>query len=247
MRAVEVAIDAALVIMQNGGSTVAAERAFSSILKRYGEEGVTAAWRLDFIVVTAAAEGGSSTFVREVGTTGMNLARASAAMVLADRLAEGNISIADFPDDLERIKNLPSAYKRWLTIAAAACAGGFYSRTVGGDWGSLGIAFVAAGVGQSLRSLLQARKVAVVPLTLACATVSALIAAAGLRIGFSNVEPATLISSVIYMVPGLPLINGFIDMISHKHLLVGMQRMMNAAFLFLVLAIAIAFADSVVS
>ena len=48
------------------------------------------------------------------------------------------------------------------------------------------------------------------------------------------------------MVPGLPLINGFVDMVSHKYLFVGLERIANAAFLFLVLAIAIALAYAVV-
>jgi uncharacterized membrane protein YjjP (DUF1212 family) len=48
------------------------------------------------------------------------------------------------------------------------------------------------------------------------------------------------------MVPGLPLINGFMDMASHKYLLVGMERMLNAAFLFLVLAVAIALAQTLI-
>jgi uncharacterized membrane protein YjjP (DUF1212 family) len=115
-----------------------------------------------------------------------------------------------------------------------------------GDWGSLGIAFVAAGSGQFLRSLLQARKLAVVPVTLIGGVLSAMIASIGLRLGFSQVVPPALIASVIYMVPGLPLINGFVDVASHKYLFVGIERIGNAALFFLVLAVAIVFADILV-
>jgi uncharacterized membrane protein YjjP (DUF1212 family) len=48
------------------------------------------------------------------------------------------------------------------------------------------------------------------------------------------------------MVPGLPLINGFVDMVSHKYLIVGLERIANAGFLFLVLAVAIVLAYAVV-
>ena len=105
---------------------------------------------------------------------------------------------------------------------------------------------MAAGIGQFLRSLLQARKLAVAPVTLVCGVLSACIAGVGLRLGLSQTAPATLIASVIYMVPGLPLINGFVDMVSHKYLFVGLERIANAAFLFLILAIAIALAYAVV-
>ena len=131
-------------------------------------------------------------------------------------------------------------------IVAAACTAAFFSQIPGGDWGAFGIAFVAAGVGQFLRSLLQARKLAVAPVTLVSGVLSACIACVGLWLGLSQIAPATLIASVIYMVPGLPLINGFVDMVSHKYLLVGLERIANAVFLFLVLAIAIALAYAVI-
>jgi uncharacterized membrane protein YjjP (DUF1212 family) len=133
-----------------------------------------------------------------------------------------------------------------VTILAAACTAAFFSQIPGGDWGSLAVAFVAAGVGQFFRSMLQARKVAVAPVTLICGVLSACIASVGLRLGFSQIAPATLIASVIYMVPGLPLINGFVDVVSHKYLFVGIERIANAMFLFLVMALAIALASTVI-
>jgi uncharacterized membrane protein YjjP (DUF1212 family) len=232
--------------MQNGGSTVAADRSFANILKGYHQEEVAAVWRLDFVAATNAVGGQSSTIVRPVGPIGVNLVRASEVAVLAERVAKGEVAIADLGTELERIKQLPSPYNRWVMMVTAASTAAFFSQIPGGDRGSFGIAFVAAGVGQFLRSLLQARKLAVAPVTLVCGLLSAMIASVGLRLGFSQVAPATLIASVIYMVPGLPLINGFVDVVSHKYLVVGIARIMNAAFLFLVLAIAIALAHAVV-
>ena len=92
---------------------------------------------------------------------------------------------------------------------------------IGGDWGSLGIAVVAVAVGQTLRSRLQAQKVAVALVTLVCGLLSAFLASAALRFGYSESVSPTLIASVVYMVPGLTLINGFIDLYSFKHALVG--------------------------
>lgn len=242
----ELALEAALLVMRNGGSTVAAERSFANILKGYRREGVTSIWRLDFIAATGASNGQSFTFVRSVGPIGVNLVRASEIAVFSERVAKGDVAIADLGVEVERIKHLASPYNRWVLVAMAAVTAVCFSRISGGDWGSFGLAFVAAGAGQFLRSFLQAKKLAVAPVTLICGLLSALIAAAGLSLGYSQVESATLIASVIYIVPGLPLINGFVDMISHKFLLVGVERMINAAFLFLVLAIAIALARTAV-
>jgi len=246
MQPVDIAAEAALLVLRNGGSTVAADRSFGNILKGYHQQGVAAIWRLDFIATTQTAEGGSSSVVRPVGPIGVNLTRASELAVLGERVAKGEVAIVDLVAEVERIKHLPAAYNRWVLTLISAATAACFSQIAGGDWGSLGIAFVAAGVGQLLRSVLQARKVAVAPATLACGLLSAIVAAAGLRLGFSQVQSATLIASVIYPVPGLPLINGFVDMVSHRHLLVGIERIANAMFLFLLLAVAIALAQTIV-
>jgi uncharacterized membrane protein YjjP (DUF1212 family) len=240
------ALEAALLIMKNGGSTLAAQRSFSSILTAFKKNEVSAVWRLDFIAATSREKGTSFTFLQPVGPIGVNLLRVSEANVLAERVARGEIPPDALAAEVERIKKLPSPYNRWVTMAAAACTAAAFSKLPGGDWGSLGIAFVAGGVGQFFRSLLQARGFAVAPVTLVCGIISATIASIGLRLGYSQVAPATLVASVIYMVPGLPLINGFLDVGTHDHLLIGMERMLNAAFLFLVLTIAIAFAYTAV-
>ncbi len=239
---VEMALEAAAIVMQSGGSTVAADRTFTNILRGYKKEGVAAAWRLDFIVATSAEEGRLSTVVRPLGPIGVNLTRASEVAVLGNRAANGDVAAAGLQAEITRIKELPAPYNRWMATVAAACLAGAFSRFAGGDWGSLGVAFVVAGIGQSLRSELQARKLAAVNVTLFCGLLSACLASVALRAGFSQVVPVTLIASVVYLVPGIPLINGFVDVLSHKFLFVGLARIANAGYLFLVLAIAIALA-----
>ena len=110
------ALDAAILVLQSGGATVAAERTFSNVLKGYGKESVRVLWRLDFVALAAD----SVAIVRPVGPVGTNLSRASQAMVLADRLAGGSIAVEDFPAQLERIKGLNSSYNRGAMVAAAA-------------------------------------------------------------------------------------------------------------------------------
>jgi uncharacterized membrane protein YjjP (DUF1212 family) len=241
MQPVEAALETALIVMRNGGSTVAAARTFNNALKGYKEEGVSAVWRLDFIAATSAGEGRSSPIIRSVGPIGVNLVRASEVAVLGERVAKGEVPIAAFDAEVARINHIAPPYNRWLAMAAAACVAGALSQFAGGDWGSLGISFIAAGVGQFFRALLQARKAPAANVTLICGLLSACIAGVGLRLGLSQAIPVTLIASVVYLAPGLPLINGFVDVLSHKYLLVGIERIINATYLFLLLAIAIAF------
>ncbi len=246
MQAIEAALDTAVLIMENGGSTVAANRAFAHVLAGYEMKGVTPVWRLDLVVVKAPEESVSATLVRPIAFPAINLLRASEAMALAERVAHGAIGTADFPAALERVKALPSPHSRWMTVAAAACAAAGFAGATGGDPASLGIAVVAAVAGQALRTRLQAQKVPIALVTLVCGLLSAFIASAGLRLGYSESVSPTLIASVVYVIPGLPLINGFIDLYSYKYASVGAERMLHAAVLFLLLALAIAFAQTLV-
>lgn len=241
MSPLEIALDAALVVLRNGGSSSAAERSFDNILKGAQLEGAAAIWRLDFI---AAYHGTDRAHVRAVGPIGVNLARVSEVLVVSQRVADGRAPVSDLPAELARIERLPSPYGHWLTVGVAGAAAACFSQLLGGDWGSVGITFVAAPAGQALRSALQARGVAAAPVTLISGLLSALIGAIGLRLGFSEAPAATMIGSIIYLVPGLPLINGFLDIVSHSRLMVGFERVLNAAYLFLILSITIALAKT---
>lgn len=246
MEPIERALDVALIVMRNGGSTVMADRTFRNILKGYKQDGVVATWRLDLVAASSVMEGRSSIILRPVGPIGVNLVRASQASVLGERAARGEVDDAALVSEIERINGLAPPFNRWVMIAAAALSAASFSRIAGGDWGSLVTVLMAAGIGQFVRSLLQDRKLPVAPVTLFCSVLSTFIAAAGLRLGLSQTAPATAIASIIYMVPGLPLINGFVDLVSHKHLILGLERIANAAYLFLAMAVAIALAYGVV-
>ncbi len=246
MGPVDMALEVALIVMRNGGPTALADRTFANVLKGYKQDGVSATWRLDAVAASTMVEGRASTVVRPVGPVGVNLARVSEAAVLGEQMARGEVDAAGAVPEVERIRTLASPYGRWVIVLAAACAAAFFSRIPGGDWGAFGIGFVAVAVGQSLRSVLQTRQLGVGAVTLVCGMLSAGIAGLGLRRGLSQTVAATWVASVIYMVPGLPLINGFVDMVSHKYLFVGLERIASAALLFLLLAVAIALAYAIV-
>ena len=247
MEAIERALDVALIVIENGGATANAERTFRNVLKGYKQEGGTVGWRLDLVTVSGAGGPGASTVVRAIGPIGVNLVRASAAVVLGERVARGEIGPAALGPEIERVKALPLPYKRGVMIAASAFTAAFICRILGGDLGAVGITFVAGGIGALVRSVLKARGLPLAPMTLLCGLISASLAGLGLRLGLSPAMGPVLIGSVFYMVPGLPLINGFVDMVTYKHLLIGLERIANAALLFLALAVAVAFSYSFIA
>ena len=247
---VEKALDAAVIVMESGGSTTLAERTFNAIFAALdrSEEAPSrlgSVWRLDFIAITTApAEGPSRTVLRRLSTIGLSLHRASEAVVVAERAARGELQANAIESEIERIRKLPAPYGRATMVLASACAAAFLTQTAAGDYGAMCVAFVAAAAGSFVRSLLQARKVGRSVHTFAGALLSTLLATAGLRLGLTATAPATLLGSIIYMVPGIALATGFVDLVSDHHMLAGAERILNAAFIFLILALSLVIADA---
>jgi uncharacterized membrane protein YjjP (DUF1212 family) len=241
-QAVTAALDLASLVLQNGGSTTLADTTLKNVLKGYGEAGVSTVYRQDFIAASNVKKGEVWSVLWPLGPAGLHLVRASEATVLSERLAKGEVDTGGFWSQVERIQKLASP-NRWTTMSAAACAAAAFSRSTGGDWGGMAVVLVAAAAGQFVRSLLQKRTFSRWVITFFCALISGFIAVAGLRLGLSRVAGATLIASVIYMVPGIPLINGFIDIASGKHLFMGVQRLFDASVLFFIMTVAVAIAD----
>ena len=95
MQAVEKALDVAVMVAKNGGSTAVAERAFANILKGYGQEGVSVIWRLDFVAAMMQVEGVTKTALRPIEMAGLNLVRSSAAVTLAEQFAKRGAKTID--------------------------------------------------------------------------------------------------------------------------------------------------------
>lgn len=239
----EADLDVAVLVLESGGSTKLAEKTLNNLRKT--DEPAEAVWRSDFVALSVTPEGlPRTTIVRSVGTLGLALFRASEAALLGERAARGDVDRNAIAGEVARIRNLASPYSRWITRLAVACAAAFFTQTAGGDYGALGIAFVAAAFGQFVRTLPRLRKVPRTGNVLIAAMISALIGTAGLRLGLAHGTAATLLGSIIYLIPGLSLANGFVDLVSDGHMLVGFERLLHAGFTFLILTTALVVADA---
>lgn len=241
-RPTQVALDVALLVMQSGGSTALADETFTNVLKGYGVANPQAVWRMDDVAASESED--QPMIMRPVGTVGLHLDRASAAADLSERVASGAIAPSAVPAEIARIETMAPSYPAWLTLLFAALAGGFFAKSAGGDWGAATVAFAAAGLGQTLRATLEAHNFARFPAIFACALLSALMATAALRLDFAHPASAALVASVVYLIPGMALINGFIDVVSTKQIIAGMERLLDASLIFMLLAIALGVADA---
>jgi uncharacterized membrane protein YjjP (DUF1212 family) len=125
----ETALDAALIVMRNGGSTASAARSFTNMVNGSEIEDVTTVWRLDFVAVTCATREGRWAALRSVGPIGVNLVRAAEMVALSERAARGEVAAKALDAEMNRVGSLPTPYSGPVLALAAACAGAAYSRT----------------------------------------------------------------------------------------------------------------------
>ena len=237
--AMEVALDVALTVLTSGGSTRMADKSFQNIARGYGYRHLSAIWRLD---VATAFDGASLTVARPVGAIGVNLERVSEAALLSDRASRGEVALGTLRSELQRIRDLPQPYSWLITLSVLTAATVGFVRLAGGDWSAAACASLAAMAGYLARALLAQRKVPGVGPNLAAAIVSASLAGLAVRLALTGSAASTVIGSIIYLAPGLPLVNGFGDILSERYLVIGLERVASAALQAVLLGVGVQFA-----
>ena len=121
-----------------------------------------------------------------------------------------------------------------FVLVTVGLANASFCRLFGGDWTAAGIVFTARLVGFAARQRMQAHGVNHFLIFIISAFMASLCASAALR--FDCTAETALATSVLYLVPGVPLINGVIDIVE-GHVLIGCSRLIGALLLILCIAV----------
>lgn len=126
---------------------------------------------------------------------------------------------------------------RWLVLFLVACANAAFCRLFAGDFTSMGIVFVATLAGFFLRQVLFDRHWNhLVVFILSAFTASFFAGYCGYILKLGDTPSIALGTSVLYLIPGVPLINSVMDIID-GHVLAGFSRFCNACILIICIAI----------
>ena len=121
-----------------------------------------------------------------------------------------------------------------FVLVTVGLANASFCKLFGGDWTAVGIVFTATLVGFAVKQRMQAHAVNHFLVFACSAFVASLCATAALR--FDCTAEITLATSPLFLVPGVPLINGVID-IMEGHVLMGVSRLVNAMLLIVCIAV----------
>ena len=124
----------------------------------------------------------------------------------------------------------------WLVLLLTAFANACFCRLFDGNLTSMAIVWVATLVGFFIRQQLSRRGVNHLAVFVICAFASTLIGATDYLYFHGGTEDISLGTSMLYLVPGVPLINGVMDIVD-GHALDGIARLTNACLLIICIAL----------
>ena len=118
-----------------------------------------------------------------------------------------------------------------LTVGLANAS---FCRLFGGDWTAMSIVFTSTLVGFAAKQRMQAHGLNHFLTFIISSFLASLCASIALR--FDCTSETALATSVLFLVPGVPLINGVIDIVE-GHILIGCSRLINALLLIICIAV----------
>ncbi len=142
-----------------------------------------------------------------------NFSRIGLLSALSWRAMDDRLPLHDLQREY-RLIMAKGARPLWLVTLCMAAANASFCRLFGGDATAMALVFLGTLVGYSVRGWLTRKRVNHHGVVVICATLSALVASLGMRFGWGETADVALATSVLYLVPGVQIINTFMDLIN---------------------------------
>lgn len=124
------------------------------------------------------------------------------------------------------------------TLFLVGFANASFCALFGGDWTARGIVFSATLIGFYLKQVMQKKHINHYIIFMLSAFVASLVASSALTL--NTTSEVAIATSVLYLVPGVPLLNGVIDIVE-GHAITGCSRLIHALLLVLCIAVGLSF------
>ncbi len=189
---------------------LAANMGIDSLALHVTIDGMTATVRRGPETVTTAIE---------IAPLGINASRIGALERLA-RDSRPGLTTAELATGLDAIEKAPPFNAILVVALAMGLASGAFCYLNGGDLLGIGAAIAAGCLGQLARSLMFRRRLNQYAVTALCAIVASgfycvlVVGFAGTNFGPSHA--VGLVSSVLFLVPGFPLVAALLDLLQHQ-------------------------------
>ncbi len=193
------------------------------------------------LVVTTVHHGHCITTARRCSDRGINMRVITQVQRVCIMLERGIINDYLAQHKLNQIS--PKRYNRWLVVVMIGLSCAAFSRLAGGDWMVFAMTFLASSVGMIVRQEIGHRHFNPLVNFAVTAFVTTAISVQAVVYELGNAPTIVMASSVLMLVPGVPLINSVADMLK-GYINMGIARFVMASLLTLATCLGIVAAMS---
>ena len=207
-------------MLRSGSTAIRTRECMEMLARKMDFDAVSVSLTFDSVTASVRRAGEWATAMREVGPPGINAWRIGELEQLI-KSVRPEFSPSEIAVKLAEIESAPPRYSDAQIAAAIGVASAAFAFLNGGAAVEMIAAAIGGGVGQWLRSWLSRRQLnqyGVAALSaIAASGVYVLVATLAAHLGFGFARhPAGFISSVLFLVPGFPLIAALFDLLQYQ-------------------------------
>lgn len=217
-------------LLGSGATCIRLERNVNRMAKAMGCEAVmTILPRHIHLTVCLPDRSDSYTYITASRTMPISFDINTRLSELSWEIADSKISFDEAKKKFESIIHTPSANKN-LVLLLASCANAAFCRLFTGDWQAVAVVFLSTLAGFYLKQVLCEHKVDMRLVFIICAFVSSVLGATDALFNLGTTPEIAVGTSVLYLVPGIPFLNSFSDMLA-GHYICSFSRFIHAVIL----------------
>jgi len=175
------------------------------------------------------------TSLRAIRPTAFNFEIISNLSTLSWQVHDNHLTMYELREQFNAIVTKPRL-SRWWVLWLVSFANAAFCRLFGGDFWAMGLVFVATFVGFLLRQEMTLRRINHLAIFTLSAFVASMIASLGVWASLGETPQIALGASVLFLIPGVPLINSIIDLLE-GYVLIGISRAVNALSLIICISL----------
>jgi uncharacterized membrane protein YjjP (DUF1212 family) len=225
-------------MLRSGDTAFRVRDAMGLLARALGIEHLAVHISIGSMTATAQAGGETVTLTREMAPLGVDASRIAELERLA-RTSKPGLMPEALAAEIDAIEATPALHSLPLIALSMAVASAGFSYLNGGDLLATGAAAIGGGLGQTARTLLSRKGFNQYAMTALCAVLASgiyclIVLGFGVR-SFALAHAVGFISSVLFLVPGFPLVAALLDLVQHQTT-AGIARLFYAVLLTLAAA-----------
>lgn len=217
-------------LLGSGASCIRLEKNISRIARHYGRDTeIVIMPRHIHITVWSPGHDDAFTAISSISRKGISFNINTLLSRLSWHIADNKI---DFEQSVKCFKRIISDRHQnpWAVLLAVSAANASFCRLFGGDISAMLIVAFATAVGYYIKQFTLRHKVDLRVVFLICSFVSAVLGSTGILFDIGSTPRIALATSILYLVPGIPFINSFSDML-YKYYICALGRLADALVL----------------